>query len=84
MKSVHSVHKAEEPDRSSVRHRKCWATLLSGLFRATRLRVCVRKGSTLVFRTILGAARAEKAAAEEGSSCGGMLVGVVKLLVVWC
>ena len=39
-----------------------------------RFSVCVNQGSTFVLRTMFGAARGAKAAADAGSSCIGIAV----------
>ena len=64
-------------DNVSVKHRWCWATLLSGRFtRLTRFSVTVNHGSTLELKTTLtDDARGAKAAADAGSNCGGMDTG---------
>lgn len=65
---------AEGDDRVSVRHRKCCWTLFSGrLIRFILFNVAVSHGSTLVLSTTFGADRVLKAAAEEGSSNGGIV-----------
>jgi hypothetical protein len=60
----------------SVRHLWCWGTLLSGrLIRLMRFNVWVNHGSTLEDRTTFTEdARGAKAAADAGSSCGGILL----------
>ena len=64
---------AEDEERVSVRHRKCWGTLFKGrLIRFILFRVAVSHGSTLVLRTMLGLARGAKAAAEAGNRTGGI------------
>ena len=82
MNRVHNVQIADGDDNNSVRQRKCWATLLSGRFRATLFSVLVKKGSTLVFKTMFGAERAEKAAADEGNNCGGISVLALVMVMV--
>src|SRR3569833_750396 len=59
----------------SVRHLWCCGTLLRGLLiRLMRFSVCVSHGSTLEPSTSLTEdARGAKAAADAGSSCGGIL-----------
>lgn len=65
---------AEGDERVSVKHRKCCGTLFNGRFiRFILFNVCVNHGSTLVLRTMFGADRVLKAAAEEGSSSGGIV-----------
>lgn len=65
---------AEGDDRVSVRHRKCCGTLFNGRFiRLILFSVWVNQGSTLVLKTMFGADRVLKAAAEEGSSSGGIV-----------
>lgn len=66
---------ADGDDRVSVKHRKCCDTLFSGrLIRFTLFRVAVNHGSTLEFRTMVGADRGAKAAAEAGNNTGGILM----------
>lgn len=66
---------ADEPERISVKQRKCWGTLFSGRFtRFTRFNVAVNHGSTLEFSTIFGAARGAKAAAEAGKRVMGIVM----------
>lgn len=72
----HKVQMADEPERISVKHRKCWGTLFNGRFtRFTRFNVAVNHGSTLEFSTIFGVARGAKAAAEAGKR----VIGIVML-----
>ena len=60
---------ADGDESVSVKHRKCCGTLFKGLLmRFILFRVAVNHGSTLVLRTILGAERVAKAAAEAGNS----------------
>src|SRR5438876_11947766 len=68
------VHIAFGDDRVSVKHLWCCGTLLRGLLiLLIRFKVCVSHGSTLEARTTLtDEALGAKAAAEAGSSCGGM------------
>ena len=46
--------------------------------RLTRLRVAVNHGSTLEFRTTLGAERGAKAAADAGNNMVGIMVVVLR------
>ena len=65
---------AEGEERVSVKHRKCCGTLFNGRFiRLILFNVWVNHGSTFELKTIFGADRVLKAAAEEGSSSGGIV-----------
>jgi hypothetical protein len=61
-------------DNVSVKHLWCCGTLLRGRFmRLMRFSVCVNHGSTFELKTTLTEdALGAKAAAEAGSSCGGI------------
>jgi hypothetical protein len=61
-------------DNVSVKHLWCCGTLLRGrLMRLMRFSVCVNQGSTFELKTTLTEdALGAKAAAEAGSSCGGI------------
>jgi hypothetical protein len=76
----HRVHRADSPDKVSVRHRKCCGTLFNGLLiLLMRLSVWVNQGSTLELRTIVGAERGANACAEAGRRFIGMIERLLRL-----